>query len=172
MSFYTFCSGVLSAMSAMVNLEIPWINVLSKMDLVTSNADEPSGGARNGIRGRKNIARYVRRLYSELRSFLGPHRLHPITPASFLTFPSPTQAFNSFHLQVSTWSLCCTLSLNYLTNMFRYLDPDPLLLASARGGEPNPSNPRFHALNQAIVQLVCSFLGVALSASHQPRIFR
>lgn len=43
----------------MVNLEIPWINVMSKMDLVTSNVDEPAGGARNGMRGRKNIARYV-----------------------------------------------------------------------------------------------------------------
>ncbi len=51
------CSGVLSAMSAMVNLEIPWINIMSKMDLVTSNAEDPSGGARNGLRGRRNIAR-------------------------------------------------------------------------------------------------------------------
>lgn len=50
-------SGVLSAMSAMVNLEIPWINIMSKMDLVTENSEDPSGGARNGIRGRKNIAR-------------------------------------------------------------------------------------------------------------------
>jgi len=48
---------VLSAMSAMVNLEIPWINIMSKMDLVTQNTDDPMGGARNGIRGRKNIAR-------------------------------------------------------------------------------------------------------------------
>lgn len=38
---------------------------------------------------------------------------------------------------------------------FRYLDPDPLLLATRQGQEANPSNPRFHALNQAIVQLVC-----------------
>lgn len=44
-------------MSAMVNLEIPWINIMSKMDLVTENAEESSGGARNGIRRRKNIAR-------------------------------------------------------------------------------------------------------------------
>jgi hypothetical protein len=58
----SFFSGVLSAMSAMVNLEIPWINVMSKMDLVTLNADEPSGGARNGVRGRRNIARYVLRV--------------------------------------------------------------------------------------------------------------
>jgi len=60
--------------------------------LVTENPDDPAGGARNGIRGRKNIA--------------------------------------------------------------RYLDPDPLLLATTRGQEANTSNPRFHALNQAIVQLV------------------
>ncbi|KAG5637834.1 hypothetical protein H0H81_003039 [Sphagnurus paluster] len=45
-------------MSAMVNLEIPWINIMSKMDLVTVNPDDPAGGARNGMRGRKNIARY------------------------------------------------------------------------------------------------------------------
>ena len=49
-------SGVLSAMSAMVNLEIPWINLMSKMDLVTANPDDPAGG-RNGIRGKKDIAR-------------------------------------------------------------------------------------------------------------------
>ncbi|KAG5641401.1 hypothetical protein DXG03_005337 [Asterophora parasitica] len=99
-------SGVLSAMSAMVNLEIPWINIMSKMDLVTSNPEDPSGGARNGIRGRKNIA--------------------------------------------------------------RYLDPDPLLLATSYGQDANPSNPRFHALNQAIVQLIedhplVSFLPLDLS---------
>jgi hypothetical protein len=50
-------SGVLSAMSAMVNLEIPWINVMSKMDLVTPNGEDSSGRARNGIRGRREIAR-------------------------------------------------------------------------------------------------------------------
>ena len=49
-------SGVLSAMSAMVNLEIPWINIMSKMDLVTANPTDPAGG-RNGIRGKKDIAR-------------------------------------------------------------------------------------------------------------------
>jgi hypothetical protein len=54
----TFHSGVLSAMSAMVNLEVPWINVMSKMDLVTSSADDPASG-RNGIRARKDISRYL-----------------------------------------------------------------------------------------------------------------
>lgn len=49
-------SGVLSAMSAMVNLEVPWINIMSKMDLVTANPDDPAGG-RNGIRAKKDIAR-------------------------------------------------------------------------------------------------------------------
>jgi hypothetical protein len=55
---YKFFSGVLSAMSAMVNLEIPWINIMSKMDLVTSNKEDNSGGARNGLRRRKDIARW------------------------------------------------------------------------------------------------------------------
>jgi GPN-loop GTPase len=38
----------------------------------------------------------------------------------------------------------------------RYLDPDPLLLAAAHGNgdEVIDVNPRFHALNQALVQLV------------------
>ncbi len=38
----------------------------------------------------------------------------------------------------------------------RYLDPDPLLLAAPHGSgdEVNRVNPRFHALNQALVQLV------------------
>lgn len=89
---YKFFSGVLSAMSAMVNLEIPWINVMSKMDLVLRNPNDESGGARNGVRKRRDVA--------------------------------------------------------------RYLDPDPLLLATRRGEEGNASNPRFHALNQAIVHLI------------------
>lgn len=58
----------MSAMSAMVNFEIPWINVLSKMDLVTptKNDDDPDGaGARNGPRGRRDVARLV--LSSKLR---------------------------------------------------------------------------------------------------------
>ena len=50
-------SGVLSAMSAMVNLEIPWINIMSKMDLVISKSSDESGSARNGIRRKKDIAR-------------------------------------------------------------------------------------------------------------------
>jgi len=105
---YKFFSGVLSAMSAMVNLEIPWINVMSKMDLVTANLNDESGGARNGIRQRKDIS--------------------------------------------------------------RYLDPDPLLLATRRGQEGNDCNPRFHALNEAIVQLIedhplVSFLPLDLTDS-------
>ncbi|KAF9779533.1 GPN-loop GTPase [Thelephora terrestris] len=92
---YKFFSGVMSAMSAMVNLEVPWINIMSKMDLVTANPNDPAGG-RNGIRAKKDIA--------------------------------------------------------------RYLDPDPLLLSTTHGGgtrqQEKIQNPRFHALNQAIVQLI------------------
>jgi hypothetical protein len=53
-------------MSSMVNIEIPWINIMSKMDLVTSR--KPSGedddnerGVRrvavNGRMGRRNVAK-------------------------------------------------------------------------------------------------------------------
>ncbi|KAI0751336.1 GPN-loop GTPase [Daedaleopsis nitida] len=55
---YKFFSGVLSAMSAMVNLEVPWINIMSKMDLVTANIED-KGSGRNGIRTRKDISRYL-----------------------------------------------------------------------------------------------------------------
>ncbi|TCD71295.1 ATP binding protein [Steccherinum ochraceum] len=55
---YKFFSGVLSAMSAMVNLEIPWINVMSKMDLVTTSANDSASG-RNGVRAQRDIARYL-----------------------------------------------------------------------------------------------------------------
>ena len=78
-------------MSAMVNLEVPWINIMSKMDLVTPNPDGPATSPRIGRRNRRNIA--------------------------------------------------------------RYLDPDPLLLVPEPGHEPI-QNSKFHALNQALVQLV------------------
>lgn len=45
-------------MSAMVNLEIPWINVMSKMDLVSTKSKDPAKG-RNGLRTRRDIYRYV-----------------------------------------------------------------------------------------------------------------
>jgi len=79
-----FFSGVMSAMSCMINLELPHINLLSKMDLVKSHMV--------GSKRRKNLD--------------------------------------------------------------RFLDPDPLLLVD----EVNAvTNPRFHALNQAIVQLIEDF---------------
>ena len=46
-------------MSAMVNLEIPWINIMSKMDLITPNPDDELSGARIGLRKRKNYTRYA-----------------------------------------------------------------------------------------------------------------
>ena len=49
-------SGVLSAMSAMVNLEVPWINIMSKMDLVSGTSEDPGRG-RNGICKKRKVAR-------------------------------------------------------------------------------------------------------------------
>ncbi|KAG8929868.1 ATP binding protein [Tulasnella sp. 418] len=85
---YKYFAGVMSAMSAMVNLEVPWINIMSKMDLITPGGAEVP---RNGVRGKKDIA--------------------------------------------------------------RYLDPDPYLLSDENTSIAK-SNPRFHALNEAIVKLI------------------
>lgn len=77
-----FFAGVLSAMSCMINLEVPHINILSKMDLV-----KPAKG------GKGRLKRDVE----------------------------------------------------------RYLETDPMLLREQSTSE---TNPKFHALNEAIVQLV------------------
>ena len=121
-------SGVLSAMSAMVNLEVPWINIMSKMDLVTRSIEDPAGG-RNGIRAKKDIARSV---VSDTSSPLS------------VNIPC-------VHIKLSS--------------RYRYLEPDPLLLVSAPGSreENKERHSKFHALNQAIVQLVC----ILHSSHHQ-----
>ncbi|CAE6532770.1 unnamed protein product [Rhizoctonia solani] len=100
---YKYFSGVMSAMSAMVNFSVPWINIMSKMDLV-------SGDARNGVKGKRDVA--------------------------------------------------------------RFLDPDPFLIQSAPGQPTGTEeqNPRFHHLNEAIVQLIedhplVSFLPLNLSST-------
>jgi hypothetical protein len=140
-------------MSAMVNLEIPWINVMSKMDLVTSNPEDPSGGARNGFRGRRNIARceYVPNFFKYRRGSC---------ERSWCTRRA-VEALELCGLHRSLFII--GFPSVFIHIFFRYLDPDPLLLASARGQEVNSTNPRFHALNQAIVQLVSGlFAAVAL----------
>lgn len=46
-------------MSAMVNLEVPWINIMSKMDLVSPSPSSDTTEPRNGKRARRDIARYL-----------------------------------------------------------------------------------------------------------------
>lgn len=106
-----YFSGVLSAMSAMINLEIPHINVMTKMDLVEGDygnqpAEEEEGEGKNKDTRKKRVRRNARtKTKKELE---------------------------------------------------RYFDPDPLLLID----DVNSStSPRFHALNQSIVQLVSRVLG-------------
>ena len=146
-------------MSAMVNLEIPWINVMSKMDLVTGNTDDPAGG-RNGIRTRRNIARLVSRCtgllrFHELRFFLPP--CYP----SFISAHRPCGTHHPLSHMRRVASPLFSIRIFTLASLipayvYRYLDPDPLLLATprGRGDELNSASAQFHALNQAIVQLV------------------
>lgn len=80
-----YFAGVLSAMSAMINLDVPHLNIMTKMDLVLHSAN-------------KAELSYARR-----------------------------------------------------KEMERYLDPDPLLLADEAH---ETTNPKFFALNKALVHLV------------------
>lgn len=80
-------------MSAMINLEVPWINVLSKVDLLSRGT-------------------------------------------------------------VGSTSSASGTSLAARRSLERYLDPDPLLLASSANAS---TNPRLHALNAAVVRLVDDF---------------
>lgn len=50
-----FFAGTLSAMSAMINLEVPWINVMSKMDLVERG--ETASRLGRGLRGKREMER-------------------------------------------------------------------------------------------------------------------
>lgn len=52
-----YFAGTLSAMSAMINLEVPWINVLSKMDLIQRGEIGDKLG--RGIKAKRQIERYL-----------------------------------------------------------------------------------------------------------------
>lgn len=103
-----YFSGVLSAMSCMVGLEVPCVNVMSKMDLVKKGT--------TGAKRRKDVDRLVSR-----------------------------QGKSEGDLRIS-------FSSHFLP--YRFLDPDPELL---RESANQITNPKFHALNSALVQLVSYF---------------
>lgn len=98
-----YFSGVMSAMSCMIALEVPAVNIMSKMDLVRH------GTVTN--KRRREVDRCV--CSNSLLSWLWH---------SELTVSRP-----------------------------RFLDPDPELLREDANAS---TNPKFHALNKAIVQLV------------------
>jgi hypothetical protein len=92
-------------MSAMINLEIPHINVMTKMDLVEGDyGNQPAEDEAEGDKKPSRKSRARRNARTKTKKELE-----------------------------------------------RYFDPDPLLLIDDVN---NSTSPRFHALNQAIVQLV------------------
>lgn len=52
-----YFAGTLSAMSAMINLEVPWINVLSKMDLVERGETGGRAAGGGGLRAKRELER-------------------------------------------------------------------------------------------------------------------
>ncbi|RUS17614.1 GPN-loop GTPase [Endogone sp. FLAS-F59071] len=101
-----YFSGVLSAMSAMINLEIPHVNVMTKMDLIEGAAGAAGvGSVENAKASKKGNNRRKGPVGGGMRK----------------------------------------------RDLERYLDPDPLLLVEDVNAK---TSPRFHSLNQAIVQLI------------------
>lgn len=113
-----YFSGVLSAMSCMVGLEVPTVNVMSKMDLVR----------KEGTKRRKDVDRYI---YFLLFSFLSFGHLSSVAHGRL------------------------TLVGRDDDDRARFLDPDPELMRTNVNRE---TNPKFHSLNSALVQLVSYFL--------------
>ena len=105
-----FFSGVMSAMSCMINLECPHINILSKMDLV------------KGGKSKRELSRFVFVLWFAFEWFI-------------------------------------------VTNLNRFVDPDPTLLSDEVNAR---TNPKFHALNEAIVRLVSLLSSLLLYTSPNP----
>lgn len=158
----------------MVNLEIPWINIMSKMDLVTANPEDPSTGARNGLRRQKDIARFESLInfflacrFSVIRTWfcwLNMRLLKSVRNGAIQ--PPMLQSYIHLFLHRCHYRLHSKLlTLSWL----RYLDPDPLLIATTRGDKSDTINPRFHALNQAIVQLVSVWMVLCLAEMEEVR---
>jgi hypothetical protein len=74
--------------------------------------------------------------------------------ASLLSFPQRLRLVSVFVTLLTAFVVVSCSPVHVVSD--RYLDPDPLLLAAPHGSgdEVNSVNPRFHALNQALVQLV------------------
>lgn len=108
-----FFAGVLSAMSAMVNLEIPHVNVMTKMDLVEGdygNAKKDEDDEDDGSKGRRRRRRRTDRTLTkrELERYLDPDPLLIAEEAAKLqdTNPSPRslkfQALNQAIVQLAS----------------------------------------------------------------------
>lgn len=140
-----FFSGALSAMSAMMMLETPHINVLSKMDLITS---PPSTSvAKKTIAGGKStdsIEDITRTNTAANRQLASSTRIQPELTSTAEEAPIVIPA--------SVGGPTDTVAKRDLK---RFLNPDPLLLADEADAAMN--NPKFHALNTSIAQLIDDF---------------
>lgn len=137
-----FFSGALSAMSAMMMLETPHINVLSKMDLIT---DPPSTKiAHKPSSKSSSIDEETRRNTLANRQLL----IDPETADQ--QEPNPEGPAAIVPPSVGGTGTVSKRDLK------RFLNPDPLLLADEADAAMN-HNPKFHALNTSIAQLIDDF---------------
>lgn len=138
-----FFSGVLSAMSAMLLLETPHINVLSKMDMITN----PKSTNTIVSTEQKEILKQGRENEKRRQQMREKNKSFRLTEGSvddddeFSVLP---QGINPSATDIVS-----------KRELKRYLNPDPLLLAEE--ADKSMKNPKFHALNSSIAQLIDEF---------------
>lgn len=153
-----FFSGALSAMSAMMLLETPHINILSKMDLIT-NPGSTKIATSVSASGSKSNNTNINNNNNKLQSLSSGSSKNKINE-----FEGDYQEDNDYgdgdgdgtkNKSGIPESLTGPTELITKRDLKRFLNPDPLLLVE----EANISmkNPKFHALNTAIAQLIDDF---------------
>lgn len=141
-----FFSGTLSAMSAMMLLETPHINVLSKMDLITnpSSTKIAADKLRQALQKNEPAAANNQNLLTDTIS--NPNE------SESLDDPSTVEPFDALIPQ----SAGGPTEIISKRDLKRFLNPDPLLLADEADAAMN-NNPKFFALNRSIAQLIDDF---------------
>jgi hypothetical protein len=147
-----FFAGVLTAMSAMIQLELPHINILSKMDLLEGRPGQLD-----------SIASISRIIHQNLptKESARPDRLdrdsdddeEEETSRPTLLQPDDPDAPQSGYTNTFTEAEDEERTKRHQAiELDRFLNPDPFLLVDR--SKNLADNPRWQSLNQAIVRLV------------------
>lgn len=142
-----FFSGTLSAMSAMMMLETPHINVLSKMDLITN----PSTTKIASDKLQETLSKAHPNQQKALKASNSSMNIGNIYENDDNDDPSNVDPFDALIPQNAGGPT----DIVRKRDLKRFLNPDPLLLADEV--DVAMANPKFHDLNRSIAQLIDDF---------------